>query len=202
MGFVDRREILSVLRSSHRPWTLDDAMIAIVTAREEAAEARKMDEARLASERTRKAEAAARRQANKERHEEQIRQSGLDEWLFNASMFPHSWLLRSVARPKLEEELGTIKDALIALLELEKKSHQWYKDLPSAYFDMLARQLLSATDVPSFLKRETQTLQQAMFELSQQQGGVPKILLQAHERMEESDDEVVVLEVRCPPSPE
>jgi hypothetical protein len=116
-------------------------------------EARKMDEARLDSERMRKQEAQRRRTIIAKEKRQSILDTPLEQWY--AQHFPQSWILQDTStRTTLEtgtaisttQEENAFKAALLDLLELENKARKWYGPvLPSAWFARIcASQLVDA----------------------------------------------------------
>lgn len=177
MGFNCRREVLASVRrlqdqSNHFP-SADEIMIDIVTQREEAEEARKMDEARLASEQSRKEEARRRRMAIEQQNEEILRSQSISRWRNDPKLFANSWLLSSHIYSHLSkicEKSMDVKAELLKFLKLEKKARKWYHStLPSKYFSIeVANRLasLSETAMKVHLVQETNTVESAMFQLS------------------------------------
>ena len=157
------------------PPAADDVMMALVLAREEANEARKMDEARLQSERTRKQEAAALRAANERRFTERLEEASLHSLLNDSDFFPRSWILSKVLETLEQSGIGNFgrgKRKLLHLLKLEKRSRQWYgKDLPKAYFivevcDRIKNcNHLSESAMCKILEKESVSLERAMYTL-------------------------------------
>ena len=220
MQFSDPREILQAYRKllaqkgGTTPPSVDEVMVYLITQREEAEEAAKMDAARLASERSRKHDAEERRAELRRQLQDDMEQASVAEWRTDERMFVHSWLLehaelRGVVEEQLRKQTCTngtsspLKLELIQLLQLEKKARQWYRaTLPKAYFggpvtDRLLR--ASSSDENDRLleqvRREIQTLHTGLYELEHQVGGVPVIFRDAHDDAEESndDDEVRVM---------
>ena len=233
MGFPDQAEILSSIRklasdndndtsssNNNNTITADVVMVDIISQREEAEEAKKMDVARKLSEQSRKAEAKQLRNVVAEENNRKRRDASWSEWMKpskeNAKiMYPDSWILQET-REALEDIVQknvSAKDLLLELLELEKKAHKWYKgNLPRSYFRAtVSKQLITAaTSSSSFssilacllkaLRKQIQVLQQHMFQLSSQQGGVPRLFLDAQqedteEQQHDSQDEVVLIGV-------
>ena len=225
MGFTDRSEILSSIRrlrndatTSTTNLTSDVVMLDIISQREEAEEARKMDEARLLSEQSRKEEARRLRQRNAELLTERQRGASWKEWLEKDDMFPNSWLLRlSNVQTALESiwrdgDNLQVKHKFVELIQLEKNARKWYKnDLPRSYFvNVLAAKLLaykgaSAAVWKQTLDVELRRLEHQMYTLSEQQGGVPRMFLDAHDAAttdktncnggndDNDDDDIVIL---------
>jgi len=179
MGFADRREILSTIRrlietNPEHPPTPDAVMIDIVTQREEAEEARKMDEARLQSEQARKEDARKRRKELEEQFEQRLRAADLQVWSSEVEMFPDSWILSSPARTVLAPMVAqaeSLKFKLLELLKLEKKARKWYGvALPYGYFGFeLADRLVERTTVNAMttqIQEEVAKLESGMYNLS------------------------------------
>jgi len=171
MGFTDMREILSGLRavagqreeicvvenpnsfldsSSHgNEWSqeaqIEEAMMWIVTQREEAAEAQKLDEARISSENA----ILAMEQSRKDNEENQLRHACVADLIGSVNdsakttsrLFPNSILLQSVvARQFLSQVVSCEsidgKKQVVRLLQLEQKARKWYGTvLPYSYFE-------------------------------------------------------------------
>jgi DNA-directed RNA polymerase beta subunit len=218
MGFTSSTEVLESIRrltsESAQPPSIDTVMIDIISQREEAEEAKKMDEARLQSEQARKEDARRRREVIEKTLQESIKSASLDDWRRNANMFLDSWLLAGDACYLLEPLMNTsatIKEKLVALLKLEKKARKWYGAvLPRGYFaERVTKRLQEESTVGAvseLLQEEVDTLEVAMFTLSEQKGGVPRIFLEAHDEAsaldsslqtgesgEDIDDDVVVV---------
>lgn len=205
IGFRDAVEILDTIRrlqteNDDEFPTLDQVSVEIVKQREEAYDAAQMDRARLESEKSRKAEAAARRAQAEKEFQDLLWSSSMEQWKSDAKMFPQSWLLRSRVAPRLERKLKSCKKNLLTLLQLEKKARRWYqRNLPFGYFGVsLVETLEKSRDVNETLSLEIDLLQKGMYSLSEQRGGVPRMLLLAHERavargLVQTDDEVQVV---------
>lgn len=181
MGFTDRRELLTVIRKcleDNPACSADDCMLECVRVREEMEEARKMDAARLASERSRKEEAAARRASVERETDQMMREAAVREW--RMTYFPDSWLLRDdelcdVLDQALSQEHhddgaddGT-KQAMLDLLKQEKKARKWYDAvLPSAWFARVcAKRLVEAdTCLHEAIQAELSRLETGMYSLS------------------------------------
>jgi hypothetical protein len=154
VGFTDSDEMLSSIRllksqQSDLP-TIDDIICHIISVREETVEAKKMDQARVLSEQSRKDEAHRLRRAHDEELLSQMQAASVEEWLTNEQMFPQSWLLLPYQhhRQGLDSNgrqhtrcLGTLvetdtssKFKLLTLCQLEKKAQKWFLMLPRAYF--------------------------------------------------------------------
>ncbi len=221
MGFTDRSEILWSVRKLARTCpltevTCENVMLDIITNREEMDEARKMDDARMLSERTRKQESKRRRTIIAQNQAEERKKATWSEWLSRSDMYARSWLLANAGvKESLEQHVQSnlqIKETLMEMLDLEKKSRKWYgQALPRAYFrGALAQQISSKVEnhfnveqVLGILKGEVSVLKEAMFTLSVQQGGVPKLFVDALDSptmvsgddSEQVDEEIVVVRV-------
>ena len=220
MGFQDAEEMLKGIRHCQSsqtepgapPVRSDDVMVWIVSQREEAEEARKMDEARARSEQLRQENAARQKQAAKEK----LAAAKLPE--LKNDLFKGSWILdaidASILDPMIAKEAS--KATLVGLLEKEKQAKKFYakgnSNLPEAYFSELCSRLSSNVEtILDEMKKETTTLQKALYSLSEQQGGVPRIFLEANDRRKSSgrgdandgdddDDEIEILAtVNAPP---
>lgn len=120
-------------------------MMWIVNQREEAAEAAKLDEARISSEMADK----ALEQSRKEEAERQMKLASLNSLFgsmderstsataMTSQYFPHSVLLENISVRKVMHAIasGPGKDTCIKLLQLESKARKWYGTvLPYAHF--------------------------------------------------------------------
>ncbi|KAL3768641.1 hypothetical protein ACHAWO_001110 [Cyclotella atomus] len=157
MGFTDVREMLSGIRAttdnqdgifvpnqSNQQQQVEAAMMWIVNQREEAAEAAKLDEARISSEMADK----ALEQSRKVEAERQMKLASLNSLFgsmgeksttasITSQYFPHSVLLENVEVRKVMHAIGSGpgKDTCIKLLQLESKARKWYGTvLPYAHF--------------------------------------------------------------------
>lgn len=215
MGLRDRREILVSIRKladtrDIQEMTPTEVVCDVVAMREEAAEAAMMDVARRQSEEQNEMEIRRQRQFRDQELEERRRKATLSEWNTESDMFRDSWLLgESSLYSKLEtvisERSTELKVKFIELLKLEQKARKWYEELPRAYFvhevaDRLAQSEELATDVQS----EIDKLQKAMFSLTEQTGGTPRVMLEAHDRHRQEDNDIACvgrLEAPAPGSP-
>eukprot|EP00977_Amphora_coffeiformis_P025468 scaffold20052_cov191-Amphora_coffeaeformis.AAC.2 len=232
MGFTDRAEMLVAIRAclarnnhtcggdsandaANPPHieevTADDCMLECVRLREEMDEAKKMDEARLESERSRKQEAATLRQAAEGEVNRALREATVGDW--HATHFPNSWLLQNETlrrvwtrvltqqppKPKQSKQSPRRKDngkdgendtkqLILNLLQQEKQTSRWYKAvLPSAWFTRVcAPRLVTASSLVqqhTALQAELERLQKGMYSLSEQtQGGVPRMFIEAMDK--------------------
>ena len=225
MGFTCTREILTALRAvaANREeiymvyatngvdagWSVqehvDAAMMWIVTQREEAVEASKLDEARISSEQANWAMEQSRTQEMARVLEEAdaVDLIGLarDDIEIKSIHFPCSTLLknRSVKRCFLKTINGdgdsnsnsnSGKGEVIRLLNLEKKARKWYGTvLPFSYFEYILCPRIegwvggNTAQLCQMLRHESDELEKAMFNLSEQVeggvGSVPKVFLTA-----------------------
>jgi hypothetical protein len=133
MGFTNRREILESIRelASHtnpsQPPSVDSVMVATIAQREEAEEARHMDEARLLSEQARKEDAQRRQSLIHNNVEEKLKTASMDDWRRTSGMFPDSWILKEnicyeFLSSLIPDNDTVLKGKLMALLKLEKKA--------------------------------------------------------------------------------
>ena len=185
MGFQDRDEVLNAIRHFTDNSNNDDTtgsgsssdtvgvgsvtseqvMMWIISQREEAEEAKKMDLARFQSEELRKEQAERRKQEKENR----IGSASLD--VLAQTMFPKSWVLKRMAaaadiggrncgsmhalvvqvvQRALKDSTDdttkasvSLKKTLIQLLELEKNALKWYNCLvPRAYFENWCKELM------------------------------------------------------------
>ena len=158
-------------------------MLELIASRERTAEARQMDAARLASEALRKQEAAKRRAAQAAVAQEALRSSSLAEW--KTRHFSDSWILRqpstlAALQAAVQATTATTNDedddddptkqALLRLLQMEKKSRKWYgAALPSAWFVRVCAPALEASSAASMhdtLQAQLACLQKALYSLS------------------------------------
>lgn len=197
MGFPDRREILNGIRSQHEPITAltsDQVMIWIVEQREEAAEAQKMDLARLESEKLRKQQ--EERQKNSYMQKLNMARTVQDF----QQLFHGSWILL-----QQNERLQSILDSnargsFVELLSMENKAKKWYGKLPSSYFIEVGKSLaqIHVPSSSSWISEKCELLRRALYCLDQQQGGVPKLFLNTARQWnagldEGVDDEVMLV---------
>lgn len=214
MGFRDTREILTALRAVaaqredvsigmysngySTEQQVEDAMMWIVTQREEAAEAQKLDEARVSSEQA----DAALELSRKNEMERELKNADLADLVgsvdedveIRSRHFPDSVLLRNQSVRSLLGEAASAnslgKDNVIRLLNLEKKARKWYGTvLPYSYFQYVCCPRLEggategATGLCQRLTRESDELEKVMYNLSEQVeggvGSVPKVFLEA-----------------------
>jgi hypothetical protein len=171
-------------------WRLaTSVMLDIITQREEAEEARILDEARKLSELSRKEDAKQRRGELERQLQTLIERSSVEEWLLDKQRFVQSWILRGDAKAVLQRLVSPYKTPMkckvIALLQLEKKARKWYGDMPRSYFArQLTQRLIPMTTAETMLaqvQREIDTLETVMYDLSEQMGGVPKVFRDAHD---------------------
>ena len=248
MGFNNSTEILTALRAVEAQreeasiipaggmvggsgWNAQEqveaAMMWIVSQREEAEEARKLDEARISSE---QADLVVQ-QSRKQSMELELKKSGMvdllgsmdgDEVGMRSKHYPFSALLR---HQSVKSGLNTIassgsigKDQVIRLLNLEKKSRQWFGTvLPFSFMEYKLKPRIEGWTgetkvICQKLSNESDELEKAMYNLSEQVegglGSVPKLLFDAQREATErgkpttspddskmgNDDEVKVVE--------
>lgn len=218
MGFTDNREILSGIRAvaAQREevsivaavgWSSQDhveaAMMWIISQREEAAEARKEDEARFSSERA-DAEMVQRR---KEELELEMMRSDLTDLLgsvqkeieISSKYFPRSVILQSGLTKQMFATISSVNDSVKATrarkevlryLILEKKASDWYgRVLPYSFFhhsaksrfETWAMELLETSNgygdqISQRLMKECDDLENSLYNLSEQEeGGVANV---------------------------
>jgi len=216
MGFTDTQEILTALRAvaaqreeisivsaatgMDTGWSTQEqveaAMMWIVSQREEAAEAQKLDEARISSEQA----DAAMEQSRRQEMERDLKNADLvdligspegdDSVEIKSKHFPFSVLLgnrsvRTVLRV-IASGASPAKEEVIRLLSLEKKARKWYGTvLPFSYFEYVLCPRFEgwAKELVKNLSHECDELQKSMFNLSEQEeggvGSVPKVFLAA-----------------------
>lgn len=209
MGFSDEQEMLAGIRhvTSHDlNKRVDDAMMWIVQQREEAEEAKKMDAVRARSEQLRQEQSDLKRRYKKERMDA----ATMHEWKTEREFFQGSVVLQLLANGVLETvRTNGHKQVLEEFLELEKNARKWFGPrVPFCFFVRLAKhwsEPMPTTDLVNAITSATMVVQKALFSLSEQQGGVPKIFLLATKEFEEQglptgpegtndDDEVTVIE--------
>jgi len=213
MGFTDIREMLTGIRhvsATDMASQVESAMMWIVSQREEAEEARKLDAARARSESLRAEQARMRKEAAHER----LWGTSMDEWMSQSDLFRGSVVLKE-ARECLETfvfDKKENKEKLIRFLELEKKARKWYgTSVPWCFLFNLSEKwkALSEDELVKCIESEAGALETAMYSLSEQQGGVPIIFSEARRNAEkdgrpvspgkeaasgdESDDDVIVV---------
>jgi hypothetical protein len=209
MGFTCTREILTALRvvASNREEIygvgdegdvneqVEAAMMWIVTQREEVAEAAILDAARVSSEQySLDIEQSRNQEMTRELENADVvhllgrnNTVGID---VKSMYYPCSILLRDkrVNGMFLETIVSTNtsnrgKVEVIRLLNLEKKARKWYGTvLPFAYFEHVLRPRIVSHvggNSVTMLSDESDILERAMFNLSEQSGMVPKVFLHA-----------------------
>ena len=217
MGFTCTREILTALRAVaanreevcvvysengvDRGWSVEEhvdaAMMWIVTQREEAAEASKLDEARISSEQANLAMEQSRNQemARVLENADLVDLIGPshDDIEIKSKYFPCSTLLRNLSVKKCFLKIISSwdgKEEVIRLLSLEKKARKWYGTvLPFSYFEYTLRPRIegwagaNAAQMCQKLRHESDQLEKAMYNLCEQVeggvGSVPKLFLTA-----------------------
>lgn len=195
MGF-SREEALSSIRAKTNILSLshseqvENLMMWMVTQREEADEARKLDMARIASENSNDGITASR-----EAIEDALQSSSQSE-LFgeSTSYFKSSFISKSQTGLEALSTLCTYNDdngesgkqLVLKYLLLEQKALKWYGPAASkAYFLYDAPKALKPfaamknSDALASLQTELGKVETALYSLKEQQGGVPRIFLQA-----------------------
>jgi len=187
--------------------TYDEVLLDIVTAREEAADARQMDQARMLSEQEQEREKRERKEVQKQERERQLREASVGQWKSDPTMFKDSWLLGHDSLyanvdnciSAAARHCPDLKPKVIELLQLEKQARKWYDKLPRAYFTFEAANRLSASvgtagssETTMKLLRQVETeianLSRAMYSLSEQSGGTPRVFLEAHDKWDRRPD--------------
>jgi hypothetical protein len=207
-GFPDEGEIRRALRlarqqqSSETPITLETLICDIIAAREEAALAHDMDEARRQSELEHQQEQERLHQQRTEETLQRLLNASLHELLHPSPhsshiFFPRSWLLRHAPLQSLLEDITQhhmeIKKELIPLLQLEKNAFRWYSNgiAKSFYTHHLTKILLADLDLsllPSQLQEICQEIQEGHALLSKQNSsGIPLIYIKAQEEFPTND---------------
>jgi hypothetical protein len=208
MSFTDPKEILASFRklqrmnSENSPPSIDDVMLDMITAREEAEEARKMDAARLLSEQTRKEESKRRRDGLEREFRTSLECCANVQWLMNPQdtrLYQASWVLKDATiyatlQKRITSQITILKMELLKLLKFEKNAQKWYGSvLPQSYFRYVVNERLIQAivlddddgDGPHLslqIQKENQILQTGMYDLSEQMGGVPKLFRDAHDQ--------------------
>lgn len=201
MGFSDNREILSGIRAvAVAGWSAQEhveaAMMWIISQREEAAEARKEDEARVSS-LTADAEMI---QLRKDERELEMMSSDLTDVLgsveeeigIDSKYFPHSVILQSGPTRQMFATIASMNDSAVAAharkevlryLKLEKKASDWYgRFLPYSFFhhsaksrfESWAEELMKTSggysdQISQWLTKECDELEKALYNLSEQE---------------------------------
>eukprot|EP00934_Nitzschia_sp_Nitz4_P003389 Nitzschia sp. Nitz4//scaffold110_size71422//54641//56149//NITZ4_005881-RA/size71422-processed-gene-0.74-mRNA-1//-1//CDS//3329533110//3379//frame0 len=204
MGFPDRNEIVRGINCQHIPVhqvTADQVMMWIVNQREEAEEAKKMDMTRMESEKFR----VEHEQAMKRNFQDRLDTATTIPALLE--IFPDSWLLADGHGETFQPILASdARPNFAELISLENKCKKWYGTLPSSYFSEL-RGMLGKVPEDSWgiwLSTKCEALQCSLYRLDQQQGGVPKVFLEAMEaamaEAADDDDDVILVGHYPPPS--
>lgn len=185
---------------------VEAAMMWIVNQREEEAEARKLDEARVSSEMADRAIEKSRREEN----ERQMKIASLDTMFgtidgkcVTSKYFPQSVLLKNVEVRRVLHSIGNGpgKDVGIKLLQLEAKARKWYGTvLPYSHFKhvlcpcfetwsnefIVSSKILNSVSSSVLVQKvsnETKELERGMYNLSNQEQGsfgmAPKLFLEA-----------------------
>ena len=219
MGFNNTTEILTALRAVEAQreeasiipaggmvggsgWNAQEqveaAMMWIVSQREEAEEARKLDEARISSE---QADLVVQ-QSRKQSMELELKKSGMvdllgsmdgDEVGMRSKHYPFSALLRHQSVKSVLNTIATCdsigKDQVIRLLNLEKKSRKWFGTvLPFSFMEYELKPRIEGWTgetkvICQKLSNESDELEKAMYNLSEQVegglGSVPKLFFDA-----------------------
>ncbi|KAL7563087.1 hypothetical protein ACA910_022580 [Epithemia clementina (nom. ined.)] len=219
MGFPNKQEILDGIRrvkykksSNHgagdssvaaSPATFptfisisaDEVMLDLISHKEDEEYTRQTDQARIASERSRKEEAKRRRLVAAEEKEQQLKESTLYEWRDKKEFFEKSWILHNeavfdVLHEAIQNENDNnpkVKEALLCLLKLERDSVKWYKDeLPRAFFSAVVNSNIlsfdSTAELVDYFKQEAGKIKHSLCSLQEQKGGVPRLYLEAHDQ--------------------
>lgn len=155
-------------------------------------EARQMDQARLLSEREHEQEDPKRRK----NLESTISRANFDEW--KSLYFPNSWILQScLCLESFCQKDPKFRTHLLRLLSLEKKAFQWYSTLCRTYFvrsvcpsiESFYKKNYDSTQAIKCIEQNVQLLEQAMFRLSEQVGGVPRLFREASDDAQECHGE-------------
>jgi len=206
MGFSDEREMLAGIRhvsSQVLHQRVDDAMMWIVQQREEAAEAKKVDAVRARSESLRYEQVELKRRNKKARMDA----ATMYEWATEREFFQGSVILQ-FASAVLEPLRKSHEKVLVDFLELEKNARKWFgPNVPYCYFLKRAQEWreMGTINLADDILKETAIVQTAMFSLSEQQGGVPKVFMLATKEFKDKglptgpngsieDDEIAVIE--------
>lgn len=181
-------------------WNIDEqveaAMMWIVTEREEAAEAAILDAARVSSEQYN----LDMEQSRNQEMTRELESADLVDLLgqtkddidveVKSTYYQFSILLTNIRVKRIFHETISStstsnrgKVEVIRLLNLEKKARRWYGTvLPFAYFDHVLCSSIEnyvGDNSVTMLSTESDILEKAMFNLSEQQGMVPKVFLDA-----------------------
>ena len=199
MGFP-KQEILDGIRqcqstnNNATTLTADEVMLHLVSQREEAEEARKEDEVRLASE-DQKQEEIRRRERNQQ---ESLSQATTKDDL--TAIFSESWVVHTMSPESIFATLNSKgRDDFLEFLKLEEKSRKWYGwVLPAEYFRKVGKQLKTDADkeekATTYLKKEREKLRSGLYELKEQLKGQPKIFLDEKPDEKIGQVEIVIID--------
>lgn len=199
MGFP-KQEILDGIRqcqstnNNATTLTADEVMLHLVSQREEAEEARKEDEVRLASE-DQKQEEIRRRERNQQ---ESLSQATTKDDL--KAIFSESWVVNAMSPESIFATLNCkARDDFLEFLKLEEKSRKWYGwVLPAEYFRKVGKQLKSDADkeeeATTYVKGEREKLRSGLYELKEQIKGQPKIFLDEKPDEKIGQVEIVIID--------
>lgn len=197
-GFQDEQEIRRALQRARQqgdPITLENLICDIITAREDSALARDMDEARRQSEMEHQQELQRLCTQRAEETQQRLLNASLQEFLnpppqSSNIFFPRSWLLRHPPLQSLLEDITNhhmeIKKELIQLLQLEKNAFRWYSTgIAKSYFTHHLAKVLGDLDISLMatkLQEICHQLNEAHALLSKQNSsGIPLIYIQAQQ---------------------
>jgi len=206
MGF-GRQEILDGIRQSENENpTTDEIMMLLIERREEAEEARRMDEVRLRSEEQTQGEINRREQTV----QDSIASATTGEDLM--IIFPESWVLKVLMDDGHDDSrditknpngrhqrlISTImnesRNDFVEFLQLEKKARKWYGFvLPSDYFNKVGTRLKNEPQI-DWLGAERERLRCGLYELKEQEKGEPKIFSDVYKTGISNKKEIIVID--------
>mmetsp|Transcript_61578 Transcript_61578/g.69761 ORF Transcript_61578/g.69761 Transcript_61578/m.69761 type:complete len:512 (-) Transcript_61578:207-1742(-) len=206
MGF-GRQEILDGIRQSENENpTTDEIMMLLIERREEAEEARRMDEVRLRSEEQTQGEINRREQTV----QDSIASATTGEDLM--IIFPESWVLKVLMDDGHDDSrditknpngrhqrlISTImnesRNDFVEFLQLEKKARKWYGFvLPSDYFNKVGTRLKNEPQI-DWLGAEREKLRCGLYELKEQEKGEPKIFSDVYKTGISNKKEIIVID--------
>ena len=194
MGFGNQEILDEIRQSANQDPTTDEIMLILIQRREDAEEARNVDEARLLSE-------------GQKQEESNRRERTLQDSIENATtkddlmvIFPSSWVLEVMTNNG--HLISTImtrsksRNDFVEFLQLEKKSRKWYGFvLPSDYFLNVGTRLKSEIPNIDWLGAEREKLRCGLFELKEQEKGEPKIFVDARkEKQMNTKNEIIIID--------
>ena len=194
MGFGNQEILDEIRQSANQDPTTDEIMLILIQRREDAEEARNVDEARLLSE-------------GQKQEESNRRERTLQDSIENATtkddlmvIFPSSWVLEVMTNNghliSIIMTRSKSRNDFVEFLQLEKKSRKWYGFvLPSDYFLNVGTRLKSEIPNIDWLGAEREKLRCGLFELKEQEKGEPKIFVDARkEKQMNTKNEIIIID--------